>query len=138
MTTGIDVYLKARELLGTPYIDSGRKKDVGIDCIGVPIWVAKQLGLGDFNKFNFNKTNYKQIVDAIATVCDERSLQSGALLVFDKRSTFHCGIVSTYKEKFGLIHAWEITKGVCEHYLTKDWLACAVGCYGLPGVEYNS
>ena len=138
MTTGTDVYQKARELLGTPYINSGRKKDVGIDCIGLPIWVATELGLGDFNKFNYPKTDTEQIVNAIANVCEKRSLQPGALLVFDKSRTFHCGIVSVYKEKLGLIHAWEITKGVCEHYLTKDWLACAVGCYGLPGVEYNS
>ncbi len=56
MTTGTDVYTEARELIGTPYVHQGRKKDIGIDCIGVPIWVAKRLDLGDFDKLDYPLT----------------------------------------------------------------------------------
>ncbi|MDJ0592768.1 MAG: hypothetical protein QNJ72_22725 [Pleurocapsa sp. MO_226.B13] len=137
MTTGTDVFLAARELMNTPYVHQGRKKDIGIDCIGVPIWVAKRLDLGDFDKLDYPKVPDGSMQHFIAQNCTQELLQPGVLLVFKISAVAqHCGIVSQYKGKQGLIHAWDIAGKVCEHYLTKDWLKKVVGCYGLPGVHY--
>ena len=131
-----DVYLKARELVGTPYFFQGRNKDPGIDCIGVPIWVASQLGLGNLNRLDYTRVPDGTMQQKIADVCPEWFLTPGALVVL-KIEAFphHCGIVSRYMDGLGLIHAWDIAMVVAEHRLTQDWRDRIVGCYKLPGVN---
>lgn len=138
MVTGVDVYLKARELVDTPYLHQGRKLGIGIDCIGVPIWVASALELGDFNKADYPRSPDGSMLELIDSVCSPEVIQAGILLVFEIRGVAqHCGIVSIYQNGYGLIHAWDIAGKVCEHRLTKDWIKKVVGCYGLPGVPYD-
>jgi cell wall-associated NlpC family hydrolase len=138
MTTGIDVYLKARELVDTPYLHQGRLAGTAIDCIGVPIWVASELGLGNFDKSDYPRAPDGSMVELITSVCSDEIIQAGVLLVFKIDSVAqHCGIVSIYQNGLGLIHAWDIAGKVCEHRLTKDWINKVVGCYGLPGVTYG-
>lgn len=139
MTTGIDVYLKARELVNTPYLHQGRKAGIAIDCIGVPIWVAQQLELGDFDKADYPRSPDGSMVELIKSVCSPEIIQPGVLLVFEIGGIAqHCGIVSDYQNNVGLIHAWDIAGKVCEHRLTRDWVDKVVGCYGLPGVTYEN
>jgi cell wall-associated NlpC family hydrolase len=45
MTTGADVVAEARTWLGTRWMHQGRKKGVGVDCIGLVGGVALALGL---------------------------------------------------------------------------------------------
>lgn len=137
--TGKDIYLAARKLIGTPYIHQGRKRGIGVDCIGVPIWIAKELGLGDFNKFNYPRLPDGSMQARISEVCSDCLMEPGVLLVFRISSVAqHCGIVSELQDgRYGLIHAWDIAGRVAEHRLTKDWIKKVVGCYGLPGVSYG-
>lgn len=138
MVTGIDVYLKARELVNTPYLHQGRLAGIAIDCIGVPIWVAHQLELGDFDKADYPRSPDGSMVELIIEVCSPEVIQAGVLLVFEISGIAqHCGLVSDYQDGYGLIHAWDIAGKVCEHRLTKDWIKKVVGCYGLPGVPYD-
>ena len=137
MPSGTHVYFKARELINTPYQHQGRKKGVGIDCIGVPIWVAEELGLGNFDKIDYPRVPDGTMEKLIAQNCTQELLQPGVLLVFRiSVEAQHCGIVSNYMGGQGLIHAWDVAKKVVEHKLTKDWVKKVVGCYGLPGINY--
>lgn len=43
--TKLDVANKARELDGVRFRSYGREPKLGLDCVGVPIWVGQQLGL---------------------------------------------------------------------------------------------
>jgi hypothetical protein len=138
MNTGVEVYLKARELVDTPYLHQGRLAGIAIDCIGVPIWVASELRLGDFDKSDYPRAPDGSMVELITSVCSNEIIQAGVLLVFEIGGVAqHCGIVSIYQNGLGLIHAWDIAGKVCEHRLTQDWINKVVGCYGLPGVVYN-
>jgi cell wall-associated NlpC family hydrolase len=133
-----EVYTTARSLVGTPFQHQGRKKDVGIDCIGVPIWVANQLGLGDFDRFDYPRSPDGTMQPLVEEICSHEVLQPGVLLLFKISSTAqHCGITSLYENEPGLIHAWDIAGKVVEHRLTWDWIDKVVGCYGLPGVNYE-
>ena len=137
MVSGTDVFIEARELIETPWQHQGRKKGVGIDCIGVPILVAKELGLGNFDKIDYPRVPNGTMQGLIAQHCTTELLQPGVLLVFRISATAqHCGIVSNYMDGQGLIHAWDIAQKVVEHRLTQDWLKKVVGCYGLPKVHY--
>lgn len=139
MTSPKDVYLAARELVGTPYLHQGRHKRMGVDCIGVPILTANCLGLGNFDVSGYGRTPDGTLIKRIAEVFPPFVLQPGVLLVFKIRSVpQHCGIVSRYMDGLGLIHAWDVADKVVEHRLTQGWLNKVVGCYGFPGVIYGT
>ena len=138
MITETDIYHVARELVGTPYLHKGRKKDLGIDCIGVPIWVGQRLNLGIEDFYAYSKNPDGTMEQRISKVFEDVVLQPGALLVFKIGSVAqHCGIVSRYMNGLGLIHAWDIARKVVEHRLTHEWYDRIVGCYGLPKVFYK-
>ncbi len=139
MISPLQVVISSREFLNTPFQHQGRVKGVGIDCIGLPIVVAKSLNLGDFDKSDYPRNPDGSMLPLIKNVCQPIVIQQGALLVFKiSQVAQHCGIVTHYVlGGYGLIHAWDVAGKVAEHKLTKDWLDKVVGCYGLPGVRYE-
>jgi cell wall-associated NlpC family hydrolase len=137
MNTPDQVFLTARKLIGAPYRHQGRSKKLGVDCIGLPLYVCKQLNLGDFNRIDYPRTPNGTLQPEIEQICAPIVLQTGALLLFKISATAqHCGIISLYQGDFGLIHAWDIAERVVEHKLTQDWKNKIVGCYGFPGISY--
>jgi hypothetical protein len=86
----------ARTLIGTPYLHQARLLGVGIDCIGVPILVAKELGLGDFDVADYPRRPNGRMVEFIQQVCAPLDdLEEGALLVFNVSDTpRYCAIAS--------------------------------------------
>lgn len=54
------IIAKAREFIGTPYLHQGRVKGAGIDCCGLVIQVAKELGLSDYDL-----TGYSRYADGV-------------------------------------------------------------------------
>jgi cell wall-associated NlpC family hydrolase len=138
MITTEQVFLTARELVDAPYKHQGRSKQLGVDCIGLPIYVCKQLELGDFDRSDYPRAPNGTLQPLVAQICTLETLQPGVILLFKISATAqHCGIVSIYNGEFGLIHAWDIAQRVVEHKLTQDWKLKTVGCYGFPGVTYD-
>ena len=132
-----DVYWVARELIGTPFQHQGRKRGVGIDCAGVPIYVLNRLNLADLDVSNYPRLPNGRMIEKIEKYCQKISLQSGALVVYRiSAQPQHVGIVSEYMGGLGLIHAWDVAQEVVEHRLPEEWNSRLVGCYGLPGVFY--
>ena len=132
------VVAEALKLVDTPYSHQGRKPGVGIDCIGLPILVAKNLSLGDFDEIDYGRRPNGTLKRKIEQVCQPIVIQPGALLIFKIAvEAQHCGIVSEHHlEGFGLIHAWDVANKVV-HQRLGDWRKKIVGCYGMPGVEYQ-
>ncbi|MEM8828755.1 MAG: hypothetical protein AAGE96_05290 [Cyanobacteria bacterium P01_G01_bin.19] len=127
----------ALTLVDTPFQHQGRKPGLGLDCIGVPIVVAQQLGLGDFDEVEYSRNPDGQLKQKIETVCEPIFLQPGALLIFKiSVEAQHCGIFTGIGSGAdGLVHAWDIADKVV-HQRLGDWRRKIVGCYGLPGVDY--
>ncbi|MEM7756558.1 MAG: NlpC/P60 family protein [Cyanobacteria bacterium P01_A01_bin.40] len=139
MVTGNDIYLSARELVGTPYVHQGRKKRVGIDCIGVAIYAAQRLGLDVPNIKDYPRDPDGQMQIRIAQYCPEIKFQPGALVVQTISAVpQHCGIISNYMDDIGIIHAWDIPMRVCENRLPDEWKMRITGVFGLPGVHYEN
>lgn len=138
MPNSEEIYLKAREIVGSPYRHQGRSKEFGVDCIGVAIYVCDQFNLGNFDRVDYPRTPNGTLQPLVDEVCSPAILQPGVILLFKISATAqHCGIVSLFNEGLGLIHAWDIAEKVVEHRLSQDWLAKVVGCYGFPGVQYD-
>jgi len=147
MTTPAQVVTAARALLETPYHEQARLPGIGIDCAGMPIVVARMLGLV---APEFDVTGYTSRPDGtLLSVCD-RFMQrvvapevGGVVVVAVRREGLpsHLGIVATWSGGDGflsMIHADNVrARRVIETRL--EWSAALrlVQAYRLPGVQYG-
>ena len=119
----MDIVEKAREYLGTPFHHQGRLKFKGIDCIGLLVGVAKELGI-----FHHDNTEYsrdpdgKTLIEELEKVLDPIPVENvgpGDILVFwfqrRTRHPQHVGIVTDV----GVIHTYEKCGRVVEGTIGK-------------------
>lgn len=144
--TRADVIAEARTWLDTPYVHQHRAKGHAVDCAGLVIGVARELGLV---RPEFDVTGYSRDPDGVSMldVCDRfmrripmDDLKPGNVLVyaFAKHPT-HMGIVGDYLHGgLSLIQALGTTDGkgkVVEWNISrprKGWKP--IQAYELPGV----
>lgn len=126
------VIAAARSYLGVPWVHQGRTR-AGLDCGGLVVCVAHDLGLSDFDA-----TGYAREPDGITL---RRYLQAHALRVSQSepgdilllrfvRHPQHVGIRTDY----GIIHTFAQVGAVVEHRLDGAWAARVVDAYAFPGV----
>ncbi len=139
-----DVVAAARSLLGTPFHHQGRLPGVGVDCAGVPIVVARQLGLV---APDFDVSAYSSEPDGVSlrAFCDEHMSRWGfeevggvVLVSFRGGAPRHLGIVADHVSGgLSIIHAdGERRKCVIETRLEWGPYMRRVQAYRLRGVEY--
>ncbi|MFP3554246.1 NlpC/P60 family protein [Paraburkholderia sp. SIMBA_049] len=133
--TRCEFVAEARAWIGTPYRHQGRLKGIGVDCIGLVIGVAREVGLFDLDVGAYDKRpdgTLQMRVEQYTTPKGLDEAQPGDLLLFhwDGMPT-HVGILS---EPLHLIHAFAVNRKVVEHRLDERWLAQIVGAYQIPGV----
>ena len=128
----------ARGLIGTPYKFQGRKAGVGCDCIGLVILTAWELGLFEFDFRNYSRNPGSILEQEVKKHCQPLpDLTEGALVLFRIDGVpQHCGIITSYRNDWGLIHAYENVGQVREHRLISWWKDKLVAVYGLPNVNY--
>lgn len=134
----------ARSYLRTPYHHQARVKGVGIDCAGLPICVARDLGLVPRR---FDITGYARTPDgkSLIAYCEQwmkriHTPELGAVIVTHfKGSTApqHLGIVADYIHGgFSVIHAMGTADGkgrVVEQRLDEETMMRMVGLFRMPG-----
>lgn len=131
---------EARSYLGTPFRHQGRLKNVGVDCVGLLICVAKTLDIGDFDK-----TDYSRIPDGVILRqrCDNQmtaiaidAAQQGDVLLFRfEKEPQHIAIVGDYRHGgLSIIHALAQSEKVIETRLDSTWKSRIVAAYQLLGV----
>jgi cell wall-associated NlpC family hydrolase len=129
----------AREYLGTRWHHQGRVKGVGVDCAGLLICVARELGLADVHVHNYSP----HPDGTLEMVCAEHMQQinprealPGDVLAF----TFvnlpqHLGIVASQAGVLTIIHSYAEAKKVVENSIDPVWRPLIRGAYRIPGVE---
>ena len=123
----------ARKYLGVAYSHQGRTR-FGLDCIGLVIRVAHDLGLSNYDVRQYSRVpSGKRMQRLLKENCSEIAIKDakpGDLLhmSLDKQPQHVC--ILTDK---GMIHA-DSRHGVVEHRLDQAWLDKARGAYQLPGV----
>ena len=134
-----EVVACARSWLGTRFHHQGRLKKTerhkgGVDCLGLLVGVAGELGLRDRNGRAFieaDSRDYCHLPDVVKlkttllTVLDDvavAAMQRGdvLLMTIDGRAQ-HLGIVSNYGCDLGIIHAYAPARAVVEHALDAWW-----------------
>jgi hypothetical protein len=146
---------QARQYLGTPFQPQGRLKGVALDCVGLPLCVAEDLGLVDRAGVPMLKSDYRNyspqpLNGFVHDECVRRLFQHnvGELQVGDvltlrvPRVPCHVAIVSEFCGILHMVHAYEgyatkkLPQGRCvEHVLTDKWRARIEGAFSFPGVE---
>ena len=133
-----EVVTTARCLIGTPYKFQGRVPGVGCDCIGLVILTAWELGLFEFDFRNYSRNPGSILEQEAKKHCQPLADLTESALVLFKIDGLpqHCGIISHYRNDWGLIHAYENVGKVREHRLINWWQDKLVGIYKLPNVNY--
>jgi cell wall-associated NlpC family hydrolase len=138
----------ARSWLGTQYHHQGRLKrnsstQGGVDCIGLIIGVAKELGLrSKTGKYlaEFDETDYLAVPDGVSLkrfldthlvpVRKEKIKPADVLLFKIFKHPQHVGIATGYDERhLGIIHCYSGSGKVVEHVLSESWQRMLVGGY---------
>jgi cell wall-associated NlpC family hydrolase len=127
----------ARTWIGTRFHHQGRTKGVGVDCIGLIVGVAKELGLEVVDRVDYaREPSNGELEKALAKYLTPCELKVGAVALFklDKEPQ-HVGIIGALSIEHGawnysLIHAYAQARKVVEHGLDDFWKARLVGCFG--------
>ena len=150
MITRNQVIETARSYVGTPFHHQARLRGVGVDCVGLVICVAVDLGLSDTVGVPFQLNDYPDysaqpmgsfVQDEAKARLIEKSmstLQAGDVVTMKGPYTpCHAGIVTERNGVLYLIHALNVGKNpkVIEHILDHVWKSHVTGVFAYPGVE---
>ena len=138
MITRQNVVDAARAWLGTPWKHQGRNRQ-GIDCIGLPVVVARTLGLSTYDSFAYSREPVARefmshFYKAGCVRIDPKKGRDGDLVLFHQAGyPCHAGILSTLHDRPAVIHAHLGHRKVVEEVLQPD--ASTMAVFTLPNVE---
>lgn len=152
MSNHNDVVCKAREFLDTPFKDQHRVKGKkgGVDCVGLVLLVAEELGISYNDTKEMRGTDYLNyphdgLNSFVLTECRKRlvekpikDIRHGDVVVMRVPDIpCHCGIVADRKGILYLIHALNSGQDgrVVEHILDEKWRRRICGAFEYPGLE---
>ena len=123
------IVVQARTWLGTPFKHQGRKKGVGVDCLGLLVGIAEELNLQDERGkplAAFDALDYGHLPDEKRLWRGLKSCLSpnreGNIALFHIDGTArHLGIIARDKAYRTLIHAYAPARKVVEHRLDEMW-----------------
>jgi len=128
------VVAEARKWLGTPFRHQGRSREHGVDCIGLIMQVAVDMGLVSISELEFKRmSRYKTIPDIDRLIAglnrymiEVPDVQVGdvAHISWGPGADYHVGFVSRVEEHVHVIHACADPGRVIESAVPedKDWM----------------
>jgi cell wall-associated NlpC family hydrolase len=138
-----EIVALARETLGTPYRHQGRVNGLALDCGGVPVHVAKRLGIDLSGYTRYGRlpvaSEVRAEMDRHFLRVAKADMQIGDIVwmrFFGEPQ--HLGMLGGYfLGGFSLIHAHNGAGPghVVEHRLDEQWAARIVAVWRFPGVE---
>lgn len=129
--TGAKVVELARAKIGTPFRHQGRMPGAGLDCVGLVVCVAAELGIQIADRDGYGRTPSSGLLEAAAAeqpamVAVTDDLQEGDLLLMRfRREPSHVAIYANGT----IIHALEPAGKVCEHVFSELWQSRVVRRY---------
>lgn len=136
--TGKQVIDSARAMIGTPFLHQGRIPGVALDCAGLVVAVARQLGFDPVDVAGYSRTPFHGQLEShvAAQSCLEEvplpQIAPGAIVVM--RFTKEPQHLAIYAGDT-IIHSYETVGQVCEHALSSAWRARIVRAFCFVGVS---
>ena len=121
---------EARTWIGTPFHHQGRVKSVGVDCAGLIVGVARELGIFDHQFVGYGREpNNGMLEKELSKYCERiNSIKPGCILLMRfKTEPQHLAI---YTDENTIIHAYQSIGKCIEHTLDEKWNRRIVSCWG--------
>lgn len=133
-----DVVRIAREYLGTPFHMDGRIKNVGIDCIGLIICIAKELGWDGPSCTKYRLLDGQrrcEVAKQELGLVDLPTIVPGCIVCIKVGHSYitHFGVVV---DEDRIIHSTDRIGKVVEHNFTQAWKNRVVAIWAMPTVSY--
>ena len=127
----------ARQCLGTPFRHQGRRVGVGLDCAGVAVHVATQLGHEVIDLPAYGRTPAHGQLEALLEAqpclrliddlpCGAKARPGDLLLMRFASDPQHLAILTDQQT---IVHAYESVGACCEHRLSPTWASRIVRVY---------
>lgn len=140
-----DVVACARRWVGTPWRHQGRS-EAGIDCAGLPIAIAKELGLADVRVSGYGRQpdgrTLRSICRRYMRPVEVSEMSPGDVVTMRFPGAVdesHLAVVVDHPRRgLGIVHALNAKDGrgrVVEHGLDDAWRSRITAVYRLPGIE---
>lgn len=138
--TGAQFAALARAWLGTPWHHQGALKDVGCDCAGLVMGVAREAGLADVSVSGYPRLprghELEGYCDAHMVRVPRQALQVGDVAAFRYGGDpQHLAIIGEQSGRLSMIHAHAPSRKVIETILAEPWLSRLALVYRVPGLE---
>lgn len=135
MLTSLDYCNKALEYIDTPFKHQGRLKGKGLDCCGLVVCVAKELGVykgGD--RFDYSRIPDGQMMlnnlrEHLIEV-DLNNIQQGDILLM--RFENEPQHVAIYLGNEEIIHSYGTLGKVTKHRYDEDWKSKTIAAFRFP------
>ena len=142
MATQAEVVAAARGWIGTPFQHQARLRGVGVDCIGVVVGVARELGLSDYDISGYGAAPYAALVTREADDHMDRvpitAMRAGDVLMLRiENDPQHFGIVTEVPGAGGVarfVHAFSKVGRCVETSLDRFWHSRVVAVYRFRGL----
>lgn len=139
MPTRAQIVETARGFIGTPWVHQARAKGAGVDCLGLLVGVARELGMPVEDRADYPYEPIpSELLAGLALNLDAIDLddaRAGDVLCFwigDEARPQHLAILT----ERGILHAWrEGRRCVLEHGLTEGWKAKRHSAWRFRGLE---
>lgn len=142
------VVAAARRYVGVRFRHQGRSEQIGLDCLGLLMLVARDLGLHSRSKERpllgtLDRNDYSLLPDGgcLKAMLDEHltplrvtELAEGDVLLLTlDGNPQHLAIASTLADgRSGIIHAYRQAGKVVEHQFASPWTDSVAAAYRLP------
>lgn len=139
--TADDIIAAARSAIGTPFKHQGRTVGRGMDCVGLPLYVADQMGISYTDVVGYARrpgggkleaTFDAHVESGILVRVKIAEMRAGDFLMM--RFSGEPQHMAIYTGE-NIVHAYQQVGRVCEHRLDDLWRARIVRVYRLAGIE---
>ena len=130
-----DIIVAARDCLETPFRHQGRIQGIALDCAGVIVAVANEIGADNVDQQGYGRNPSGGLLESALDIqpCLERVYEKqpgDVLLMRFEGDPQHLAIFTGEN----IIHAYETIGKVCEHLFTEKWARRIVRIYRFKGV----
>lgn len=133
------IVAKVREFVGTPHVHQGRRKGIGVDCVGLLTTTAAELDVSTYDRYDYeplaDMSHLVGLLDEHAIRIAIADIQPADIVVLDIEGQPHLAIIGDYP--FGgmtMIHALVARGKVVEHRLDSVWRSKIIGAWAWPDV----
>lgn len=129
-----DVVVAARKYLDVRWKHQGRNPASGLDCLGLIVQVAKDLGVKPQDATDYTRTPdaRRLMAELESQLLRVSQYQIGDILLMRMGTNPQHLCIVTDK---GIIHAHANVRRVVEHGLDENWGSKIVCAFAIPGIE---